>query len=87
MRRSTVPSLPLHLVFPGFWYHLVFGIILYHIRMHYETNSDIANNDLVSNDYKTNFHAIGFFNEADTLESSSILIYSDLQTCLFMHWS
>jgi len=25
------------------------------------------------------FHAIGFFNEADTLESSSILIYSQLQ--------
>jgi hypothetical protein len=30
-----------------------------------------------------NFRAIGFFNEADTLESSSILIYSDLQTGLY----
>jgi hypothetical protein len=55
--------------------------------MHYETNSDIANNDLVSNDYKTNFHAIGFFIEADTLESSSILIYSELQASLCTQWS
>jgi hypothetical protein len=29
------------------------------------------------------FHAIGFFNEAETLESSSILIYSDLPTGLY----
>ncbi len=31
----------------------------------------------------TLFHAIGFFNEADTLESSSILIYSELHAGLF----
>jgi len=35
--------------------------------------------------YKKNqsFRAIGFFKEADTLESSSILIYSELQTGLY----
>jgi hypothetical protein len=32
------------------------------------------------------FRAIGFFNEADTLESSSILIYSELQTGLYTQW-
>jgi hypothetical protein len=31
-----------------------------------------------------NFCAIGVFNEADTLESSSILIYSQLQTGLYI---
>jgi hypothetical protein len=30
-----------------------------------------------------NFCAIGFFNEADTLEYSSVLIYLDLQTGLY----
>ncbi len=29
------------------------------------------------------FRAMGFFNEADTLESSSIRIYSQLQTWLY----
>jgi hypothetical protein len=29
------------------------------------------------------FHAIGFFNEADTLESSTILIYSKFQMGLY----
>ncbi len=29
------------------------------------------------------FCAIGFFNEADTLESSSILIYSELHASLY----
>ena len=29
------------------------------------------------------FHAIGFFNEADMLESCSILIYSKSQTSLY----
>jgi len=28
----------------------------------------------------TNFCAIGFFNEADTIESSSVLIYSEVHT-------
>jgi len=32
------------------------------------------------------FRTIGFFNEADTLESSSILIYSELQTGLYTQW-
>ncbi len=32
--------------------------------------------------YPCLFHAIGYFNEADTLESSSKLIYSDLETVL-----
>jgi hypothetical protein len=31
----------------------------------------------------TYFRAIGFFNEADTFESSSILIYSELQMGLY----
>ncbi len=31
-------------------------------------------------------HAIGFFNEPGTLESSSILIYSQLITALYTHW-
>ncbi len=31
------------------------------------------------------FCATGFFNEADTLESSSKLIYSQLQTGLYTH--
>jgi len=30
--------------------------------------------------------AIGFFNEADTLESSSILIYSESMTGLYTQW-
>jgi hypothetical protein len=29
------------------------------------------------------FHAIGFYNEADTLESSSILIYSQAMAGLY----
>ncbi len=29
---------------------------------------------------------IGFFNEADTLESSSILIYSELRAGLYSQW-
>ncbi len=32
------------------------------------------------------FRAIGFFNEADTLESYSILIYSDVHTGLYTQW-
>ncbi len=32
------------------------------------------------------FHAIGFFNEADTFESSSVLIYSELLTGLYTQW-
>jgi hypothetical protein len=36
----------------------------------------------------TNFHfrAVGFFNEADMLESSSILIYSELTAGLYTQW-
>ncbi len=32
---------------------------------------------------QTHFRAIGFFNEADTLESSSLLIYSESHTSLY----
>jgi hypothetical protein len=32
------------------------------------------------------FVQLGFFNEADTLESSSILIYSELPTVLYTQW-
>ncbi len=31
------------------------------------------------------FRAVGFFSEADTLESSSILIYSELRAGLYTH--
>jgi hypothetical protein len=36
--------------------------------------------------FHTIFRAIGFFNEADTLESSSMLIYSELQAGLYTRW-
>jgi hypothetical protein len=32
------------------------------------------------------FHAIGFFNEADTLETSSVLFYSQSMSGLYTQW-
>jgi hypothetical protein len=31
------------------------------------------------------FHAIGFYNEADTLESSSILIHAKKEQSIYIH--
>ncbi len=38
------------------------------------------------NKYCTCFCIIGLFNEADTLESSSMLIYSEFKTGLYTQW-
>jgi hypothetical protein len=45
--------------------------------------SFVLSNVVLLNIALINFRAIEFFNEADTLESSSILIYSELHAGLY----
>jgi hypothetical protein len=46
----------------------------------------VLNSSKSLNSTLSKFRAIGFFNEVGTLEFSSILIYSELQTGLYTQW-